>query len=526
MNIVFAHYHLNHGGVTQVIVNQLRALAQLSGDARPERVGVLYGGRHEGWPAKVWQQFEAGEEAPFDEVLLPLPALDYDQLPNLREDALAADVAELLDAHGFATNDTLLHIHNHSLGKNASWPGAIAQLATRGYRLLLQIHDFVEDFRPANYRHLARAWHTDYPDQLASKQYPQATGIHYATLTERDRRLLALAGVPDARLHTLPNPVAEFVGLKPHAEVAPRVRDELGLPDGARLVLYPVRGIRRKNLGEFLLHAAISPEGTWHAITLAPQNPVELPSFERWQSLAEQLQLRAMFDTCGGGPSDFLEVLSAADTIVTTSVAEGFGMVFLEAWIADKPLVGRDLPSITDEFKAAGLDLGGLYPSLDVPLDLIENRSDLAAALQLAYQWACDSYGVHLAEKEQVEDEIAQLLGAGRVDFALLPSRFQEQLIRAAAADPVGVQQALFAANPKLEARLTAENQDANLVKRNADVVRSRYSLTTSSQHLADAYRAVFDDPVPTEVHPAERGDAILEQFLRLDRLHAIRFEE
>jgi hypothetical protein len=26
MNIVVLHYHLNHGGVTQVIVNQLRAL--------------------------------------------------------------------------------------------------------------------------------------------------------------------------------------------------------------------------------------------------------------------------------------------------------------------------------------------------------------------------------------------------------------------------------------------------------------------------------------------------------------------
>ena len=40
MQIVFAHYHLNPGGVTQVIANQISALATLPQEKRPERVGI------------------------------------------------------------------------------------------------------------------------------------------------------------------------------------------------------------------------------------------------------------------------------------------------------------------------------------------------------------------------------------------------------------------------------------------------------------------------------------------------------
>ena len=45
------------------------------------------------------------------------------------------------------------------------------------------------------------------------------------------------------------------------------------------------------------------------------------------------------------GGLEFFENLAAADAVATTSLAEGFGMVFLEAWLAGRPLVGRDLPS-------------------------------------------------------------------------------------------------------------------------------------------------------------------------------------
>lgn len=523
MQVVFVHYHLNAGGVTQVIVNQIRALAQLYVE---QRVGVLYGGRHEGWPPQLWDDIESGALAPFDEVLMPLASLDYAQLPTLREEELAAEVTATLTANGFAPGDTLLHIHNHTLGKNMSWPGAVKRLAERGYRLLLEIHDFAEDFRPANYRHLAVAWGTDDPQQIAARQYPTGVGIHYATLTSRDRELLSTAGITSERLHTLPNPVAEFPDLKPRDEVGGSVREELGIPAESRLVVYPVRGIRRKNLGELLLHAAISPDDTWHALTLAPENPVELPSYERWRDLSESLELRCLWNTCGGGTSQFLNVLAASDVMITTSVAEGFGMVFLEAPLAGKPLVGRDLPGITRDFKSEGVVFPGLYESLQIPLELVEQRDDLPEVMQIAYQWACEAYAVPQDEESKVTSTIDNLMGDGAIDFALLPSRFQEQLICAATKDPSGFRERLFAANPQLESQLSAASQTEEIIGANAAVVRERYSLESIGGLLGGTYNTVMSDPQPSDVQPAPSGAKILEQCLHIDRVHAIRFEE
>lgn len=526
MQVVFVHYHLNAGGVTQVIVNQLRALAQLEAKDRPERVGVLYGGRHEGWPPKLWDDIQSGSLVPFDEVLMPLASLDYAPLPTLREEQLAAEVMATLTENDFAPDDTLLHVHNHSLGKNMSWPGAVKLLAERGYRLLLEIHDFAEDFRPANYRHLAVAWGTDNPAKIAARQYPTAAGIHYATLTSRDRELLSTAGISSDRLHTLPNPVAEFPELKSQDEVGASVRKELGIPESSRLVVYPVRGIRRKNLGEMLLHAAISPDDTWHALTLAPENPLEIPSYERWQALSEDLELRCLWNTCGGGTSQFLNVLAASDVMITTSVAEGFGMVFLEAPLAGKPLVGRDLCGITRDFKSHGIQFPGLYESLQIPLDLVDQRSSLAEVMQIAYQWACETYAVPTAEQSKVNATIDQLMADKSIDFALLPSRFQEQVIRAATKDPTGFRERLFAANPELEAQLSAESQAAQPIRANAAVVRERYSLQAIGSLLGETYSGLMAEPQPSDLRAAPDGAKILEHFLNVDRVHAIRFEE
>ena len=43
-------------------------------------------------------------------------------------------------------------------------------------------------------------------------------------------------------------------------------------------------------------------------------------------------------------------MVAHAKAIVSTSVAEGFGLGFLEPWIFGKGLCGRDIPEITSDF--------------------------------------------------------------------------------------------------------------------------------------------------------------------------------
>ncbi len=204
--------------------------------------------------------------------------------------------------------------------------------------MLLQIHDFAEDFRPSNYRALVQSLAPQAPEKLSERLYPQGSAIHYAVLNSRDQGILHSAGVSLERLHTLPNPVAGVGELPERMHARRQLARHLGIAADERYVLYPVRGIRRKNLGELLLWGAAHPQSARFAITMPPLNPVELPAYEAWRQLASDLRLPVLFDVGVTGGVDYCENLAAADLAITTSVAEGFGMVFLETWLSWAPV--------------------------------------------------------------------------------------------------------------------------------------------------------------------------------------------
>lgn len=471
MQIAILHHHLNRGGVTSVIANHLRSLATLPEAQRPERVVIFYDGQQDGWPADLPSELSIA--------LVDEPALGYDAAGASAEPERLADIlCERFDACGLQPGDTLLHVHNHSLGKNASLPRALEHLAGDGWRMLLQIHDFAEDNRPENYRHLQHAIGVSDPDELGEILYPQSPGIHYATLTERDAEILRTAGIAEERLHTLPNPVHEFGEMPSREEAKSRVFPVLGLPPEARLIVYPVRGIRRKNLGEMLLLSALAQDGTYFAVTLRPKNPVEAASFDRWAWLAEDLDLPCRFDTGGAYECDFKDTLAAADAILTTSVAEGFGMVFLEAWLAGKPLIGRDLPEITREFKAVGMTFDGMWDALPC----------------------------------RTEEP---------TDFGRLSAGQQETLIRRVATDKLTREEVANLAATAASA-VDARFAGRDLVEPNAAVVRVEYCLDRLGKRLGDV--GAFersDDEAPAAFY----GSRIVKHFADPRRQYPVRIE-
>lgn len=502
MRLAIVHHHLNRGGVTSVIVNHLHSLATLPAERRPERVVVLYDGQHDGWPAGLPDAF------PIE--LVVEPSLAYDPAGAKADPAgLAQTLATRLAACGLAPADTLLHTHNHALGKNAALPGALRRLADQGWRMLLQIHDFAEDNRPDNYRQLQEATGETDADRLGSLLYPQRQGVHYATLTERDADILRTAGVGDKRLHVLPNPAAEFGEMPPQVEARQRVFGALGLPPAARLIVYPVRGIRRKNLGEMLLLSALAPEGTYFAVTLRPKNPVEAASFDRWRLLAESLGLPCRFDIGspreeGGYGCDFKDALAAADAVLTTSVAEGFGMVFLEAWLAGKPLIGRDLPEITREFKAAGMRFDGLVEAIFMPPPSRQRVEEMAETFRLIG-----------ANPSPIDPEQFEKNG----DFGRTIPAVQELYIEEVTNYPNSAKasRAINAAAIDI-----LENPPADHIDLNASIVRRLYSTEAIGAKLQQVYHAVWSND--GEVNSVS-GRSIVEHFNHPDRCFPVRFE-
>lgn len=483
MRIAIVHYHLQSGGVTRIIEHTVAALAE--SDISPV---VLTG-------QKPGQDFPA----PFKVI----PALQYEAL---RADATPATLARAMkDAarESLGGLPDLWHVHNHSLGKNTILPQALHLLAEEGHHLFLHIHDFAEDGRPANYHMMLEKMASGSKEAMSNLLYPAAGHVHYGVLNSRDFSFLLDAGAAPEWLHLLANPVQLHVG---HQEVTP--------PAAERLFLYPTRAIRRKNLGEFLLWSAVAGEGDRFATTLGPENPRERPRYEEWKRFAAELDLPMEFELASKPGCSFVQLLQQARGLVTTSVAEGFGLAFLEPWLVGRPVCGRDLPEITDGFRAEGIELPHLYSRLDVPVQWI-GRGRLLDCAAAGQERNLAAYGRD-PNIDCLERVLAAWIRDERVDFGCLDEEMQRTVIRR------------LVRNPGEASRLRPDSLPdpascGGPLKTNQKILMERYSLRGYGQRL----RSIYDRIVSSESTPLEAldGERLLDHFLAPERLTLLRVD-
>ena len=517
MNLLILHYHLNRGGVTRVIENQLAALDRVLDPAKPWRVAVAYGGRREGWHEQLADRLQNIELS-----LHEISALEYDNLRSEKHSAvdLLMELYCLLGQLQFGPQDTILHLHNHTLGKNYLLPEVVPILAQDGYGLLLQLHDFAEDFRSENYRAIAHLAKKSSGRNDNAGLYPQSPSTHYAVLNGRDQRVLKEAGVAESCLHWLPNPVPDFDDLPSRETARAKFQQLFDVAPEERLLLYPVRCIRRKNLGEALLLGALAPAGTTVASTLAPLNPLEQPLYEQWKQTADKLKLSVRFEVGAPGKMAFDENLAAADAILTTSVTEGFGMVFLEAWLAGRALIGRDLPEITADFTEAGLRYDWLHSTLRVPVDWI-GEGCFQNAVREAYGKVLAAYG--RGEPANLDEQIAAKTVDGLVDFGDLDETMQRVVLEKVSSDET-CRRHVFDANPGLETALAVGDHDGgDAIAHNRQIIRETYSFEPSGRRLIALYEQVAASDRGQAPEPLAHVERILDGFLNPARFRLIR---
>ena len=378
MRVAIVHYHLHPGGVTRVI-----EAASLSLNAAGICHVVLTEANVEGLGYLTTANGPTAEKL----------------LENLRTAAIEA-------SGGFPD---IWHFHNHSLGKNRLLPAVIALLASAGERIVLQIHDLAEHGRPANFRRIADL----------REIYPFAPRICYAFINSRDLKIFTDAGLPLENVILLPNPIP-----------VPSTFPDLATNP---LLFAPIRGIRRKNLGEMVLLSAMAPAGTYFAVSRAPLNPEALAVHDTWQKFARKHQLPIEFDVVGryspaaGAAADFESWLAHSSHFITTSVSEGFGLPLLEAAAYGKPLLGRNLSHITAEHARHGIRAGDLYDRILIPLDWID-LSILRDHLLIDLERNFRAYRTPLT-LETTAATLAALIHDGWLDFGNLPEPLQQGVI-------------------------------------------------------------------------------------------------
>ncbi|MGD9938351.1 MAG: glycosyltransferase [Clostridia bacterium] len=430
MRVLIVHYHLKPGGVSTVIRRQVSVLKALGVD-----VSVLVGeapGAGTSFPVVIEPALAYDPEVPPGSVSGQVGERrgggqggetgygGEDGKKGTGDPRLEAIVAAVENASGSSADDTIVHVHNPTLCKNSALLPALSVLTAKGYPLVLHVHDLAEDWRP---------------DVYSRVDYPQPAT--WVCINQRDVRNLKAAGA--RQVFFLPN--AAFGG-EPGSEGSGE-RDGVEGGTAGNLILYPVRGIRRKNLGEAVLLSLFLPSGLSLGITLPPNNPKDLPYYNGWKAAVSAFKAPAGFEL--GLAADFDELYRQARAVVSTSIKEGFGLSFLEPLARGKAVLGRRLSAVVDDFEESGLRFPGLYRHISVPDGCFDLDTFLNRVKQVVMA-AASAYGIDGAS---LAETIAGSF-SGNPDFGRLDETAQAETLSRLAADP-GAKAAFLAANPFLE---------------------------------------------------------------------------
>ena len=463
MKIAFVHYHLKTGGVTTVIRQQVAALRGICDCL------LITGERGTAeWPCRVIEIQELGYDRPGVE--------------RPSSDRIAERVIRALTEF-WPRGCDVMHIHNPTLAKNRQFLQIIKRLQAFGVNLFLQIHDFAEDGRPGVY------FEDDYP-----------ADCHYAVINTRDRELLKKAGLHDAGLHYLPNAVEAL-------ELATGCRPK-------RQILYPVRAIRRKNIGEAIILSLLLESGQCVAVTQPPNSPVDLSAYRDWLRWREAN--RVPVDFGAGQNKGFDRLVAESASMLTTSIAEGFGFAFLEPWTAGKGLWGRRLDGICDDFTTQGIQLSALYGRIDIPLAWFDAKA-FRHSWYTAVAEAAACYG-NPVESRDAEIAYGCLTRHGKVDLGLLSERFQRQ-VASRLMKTRSDRELLMELNPSLKA-FGAHPASPAVIAANREAIVERYGRPQARRRLLTVYEGIVRHFVRHRIDKA----VLQRSFFDLDRFSLLKW--
>jgi hypothetical protein len=213
---------------------------------------------------------------------------------------------------------------------------------------------------------------------------------------------------------------------------------------------------------------------------------------------------------------DFPWLVGISASMVTTSIAEGFGLAFLEPWTAGKLLWGRRLKDICADFEKHGIGLDFLYDRLDVPLTWF-NAHDFSRQWRGTVLSAARRYGLALSA-EEANRAFVGLTGDGSVDFGLLGEGSQRQVLTRLVADP-SAKARLVSLNPWLSHPGLVADPSA-VIDINRRAVLRHYGMRRYRHRLLSIYEQILNHPVGHRIDKA----ALRSAFFDLNRFSLLQW--
>jgi len=467
MKIAFIHYHLKTGGVTTVLKQQVEALREEC------EVLVLSG--------------ELPDISfPADSVHIPGLGYDSQSQKIYKPEEVADDIIKAVFSR-WNNGCDVLHVHNPMLAKNINFLKILKALQKSGIKLFLQIHDFAEDGRPLSY---------------FSEEY--VSDCHYGIINSRDYNILLKAGLKKQGLHKIFNTIKPIDSDKKESCIK-------------NYVLYPIRAIRRKNIGEAILLSLFFRSNEILTITLPPNSMYDIISYAGWKNFVKKNNLNVEFEA--GLKKDFSELMLSAKFIITTSITEGFGFSFLEPWTAKKILWGRKLPDICHDFEKNGIALDHLYDRLLIPLEWI-GKYEFYGIWKTCILRNCSFFNFKINE-EEIQKSFTKITGNNNIDFGLLYEPFQKQIISHVLSSKNKAKK-LIKLNPYLSRPANSLLNNNKLIQNNMNAVLNNYNKTTYRKNLLEIYSKIINNPV----HHRLDKNILLSEFINFEQFSLLKWND
>jgi glycosyltransferase involved in cell wall biosynthesis len=385
LKLIVVHHHFRAGGVRRVIElatphlaahwpERIRAVVLATGEA-PDSVWLrAFRKRLPGTPVTVFLQ----------------PAFGYRSEQTRRSSVIESDIRNgVLQLVGEAgRTGGLIWAHNLGLGRNLCLARELAFTChCAGIPLVCHHHDWWFENRWHHFAAL-REPGVRKLDAIANAVFAASPHVCHVAINQADARTLEkhFAG----RSGWLPNPVE--VGDPPSAErvAAARVWLRRQIGEGAPVWLLPCRLLRRKNVAEaFLLTRWLRPRA-WLVTTGGVSSPEEQAYADGLAAAAQTHGWRLRLSVLRQGESaepSVPELLAASEAVLLTSLQEGFGLPYLEAAVARRPLVARRLPNVAPDLAQFGFRFPQSYREILVDPSLFDWRAERQRQTRLFAEW-------------------------------------------------------------------------------------------------------------------------------------------
>ena len=427
MHIAIGHYSIGaRDGVNTVIWRTVNQLLQID----PSLHVCLFGKTCEGidkflpWHNSQLRYVDVPELSPGYKI----PGLEGKDIRIQRvHDYIwhGTNVAEELREQ-FADEDIIM-MENLSVGVNPAVMYAFYLWTLWEYqagsskRFLVRVHDFAQQ-RPDNFKNIKK-FRTYLPNEMPDWHqilYPCTPNVEYIAINTPDYYRLMDHGIEPSHIWYVPNSIDDSLSRceEPTVELRELLNERKGIDPHAAILFYPVRAIPRKNVEEamFLLklfnrlaeqeehRQRYNLDAKYHlVVSLDGGSDEEKRYAQRLRDYAAERDLPVTIDISDlvglqrkydpEQPENILrygvaDMYSISRMTISTSVLEGFGFVFIEPWVLEHCVVGRNIPAVTMDFTKAGMSLEHLYNALLVEgtdyADLGSGNTDggLAARLE------------------------------------------------------------------------------------------------------------------------------------------------